>query len=76
MTDKKIVVIGACGLGRALAGLASMSNNVVIDEAAHIADPLAQPNFNTFNNRRDVRDPRRNFKSVNKPQMRVKRGRR
>lgn len=70
---KKIVVIGGPAAVLSLGGFAS--NHITLS-SVQIVDPFAQPDFNSFNNRRDVRDPRRNFKSVNKPQQRIKRGRR
>jgi len=69
----KIVVIG--GAVSSL-GLSALSADHITLGSVQVVDPFAQPDFNTFNNRRDVRDPRRNFKSVNKPQQRIKRGRR
>jgi len=75
MTEKKqVVVLGACmpcGVGKAL--IESLKNTVEILPAKEI-NPLTI--FDLQNARRDVRDPRKNFKSVNKPVRRINRGRR
>lgn len=74
MSEKKqIVVLGACmpsGVGKAL--VESLKNTVEILPAKEI-NPLTI--FDVQNARRDVRDPRRSFKSVNKQVRRVNRGR-
>lgn len=74
MTDKKqVVVLGAVmlgGVGRALTE--SLKNSV------EVVDIPAQPPLSmheVLKARQDIRDPRRNFKSVNKPVRRVNRGR-
>lgn len=74
MTDKKqVVVLGAVmlgGVGRALTE--SLKNSV------EVVDIPAQPTLSMYEvlkARQDIRDPRRNFKSVNKPVRRVNRGR-
>lgn len=73
MTDKKqVVVLGAvmmAGVGRALTERMKNSVEVVIPEQP----PLTM--HEVIKARQDIRDPRKNFKSVNKPVRRVNRGR-
>ena len=73
MTDKKqVVVLGAvmtCGVGRALTESLKNSVEVVIPKQP----PLTM--YEVLKARQDIRDPRKNFKSVNKPVRRIHRGR-
>lgn len=67
MTDK-IVVIGLAGIPVGKKLLDSLSTSVAVI-------PVESPPP-YFDNRRNILDPKRNFKSVNKVPQRIKRGRR